>query len=126
VPTLTESFRAPAEMTQKGYVSGLHSLMVRFADLAFPCRHKNFTRPFNNRQTCLDCGAWRTFEFNDDFIHGHAGITIGEWQKGTASPAEKSAARELTGKAARLTETLNHTPFDVGQARRERKQAVRG
>jgi hypothetical protein len=45
------------------------------------CRHRHVTLPFNDRQTCLDCGSSRPYNFHTDFEHADAGIFIGEWRK---------------------------------------------
>jgi hypothetical protein len=60
-------------------------VLSRLADAVFPCRHRNITLPFNNRQTCLDCGATRLFIFDTGFETATAGIFRGPWRK--AKPA---------------------------------------
>lgn len=46
--------------------------------VAFGCRHAHITRPLSNHQTCLDCGAVRSYLYpenrNDD-------LWIGRWVK---------------------------------------------
>ena len=100
MPTLDETHRAPAEVTQTGYVFALNRVLSRLADVFLPCRHRNITLPFNDRQTCLDCGAKRLYIFNTDFEHAAAGIIIGKWRKGlSGDTASLAIVRKLLDKA---------------------------
>lgn len=42
-----------------------------------PCRHRLVSWPFESRQRCIDCGAWRYFAFCDD-----GSISKGPWRPG--------------------------------------------
>jgi hypothetical protein len=46
---------------------------------AFGCRHPHPTLPYNDHQTCLDCGAARTYAYTPD------GIFIGRWRHVTTT-----------------------------------------
>ena len=53
------------------------------AEVLFGCRHRHVTRPYQDRQTCLDCGAWRHYvlnPLNEDFSPSEH-IFIGRWKK---------------------------------------------
>jgi hypothetical protein len=47
------------------------------------CRHRHITLPFQNRQTCLDCGAWRHYILDtlDADISLVKPIFIGRWKR---------------------------------------------
>ncbi len=54
------------------------------AEVTFGCRHRNITLPFNDHQTCFDCGASRLYLFNPEFyLNGitYTPIFIGLWKK---------------------------------------------
>lgn len=69
-------------------------------DLFFGCRHKSVTLPFNDRQTCLDCGSSRLYLFDTDFEHANAGIFKGPWQ----SPQHPhNSARQVADNSADLS-----------------------
>lgn len=120
MPTLDESHRAPAEITQTGHVSALNWLLSRAADILFPCRHKNTTLPYNDRQHCLDCGASRLYIFHSDFEHADAGIFIGPWKRHAAptQDAHRVVATKLIDNA--ITHgPLGRTPANVPMNGRE-------
>jgi hypothetical protein len=96
VRTLQNPLRAPAEIPQTGYVSAIKRLLMRVADCLIFCRHKTVTLPYNNRQTCLDCGATRRYLYHSDFEHADAGITVGKWRKAVpAQNAHRMVAKRL-------------------------------
>ena len=122
-PALT--LRAPAEVTRTGYRSALQTVLTRLADFFFPCRHSHLSLPFNNRQTCLDCGATRLYLFQADFEHADAGIFIGKWRKATDT-VRRGNARKLLHKASQLNSALNAHPFHEGMSLETFTKAVRG
>lgn len=123
VPTLSESYRAPAEVTQTGYIFALRVVLSRLAGFLFPCRHRNITLPINERQTCLDCGATRLYFFDTDFAHADAGIFIGKWVKDNRAVRIQNA-RAILKKAHNLTVTLNSHPFHEGMTLEQFSAAV--
>lgn len=120
MPILDESHRASAEITQTGHVSALNWLLSRAADFLFPCRHKNTTLPYNDRQHCLDCGASRLYIFHSDFEHADAGIFIGPWKRHTApaQDAHRVVASKLIDNAI-ANYPLGRTPANVPMNGRE-------
>jgi hypothetical protein len=70
----------------------------RVAEVTFGCRHRNITLPFNDHQTCLDCGASRLYLFNPEFyLNGitDAPIFMGLWKK--SSPDMDRAGSAVRG-----------------------------
>ena len=62
----------------------LKKLAAWVAEVTFGCSHRHITLPFDEHQTCLDCGASRLYIFNTEMWLG--GITdspifIGRWKK---------------------------------------------
>jgi hypothetical protein len=56
----------------------------RVAEVTFGCRHRHITLPFDDHQTCLDCGASRLYLLNPEFyLSGitDAPIFMGLWKK---------------------------------------------
>jgi hypothetical protein len=87
----TDSFRAPADCPK----SSLESIVKAAIGAVFApftaCRHRNTTRPYSNRQKCLDCGAGRIHVFTD------SGISVGKWRKNI------NGLRELRSPLPRLS-----------------------
>jgi hypothetical protein len=81
VHTLGSSFRAPAEMPKKGLLAVFAAVLTWLLWPVIGCRHPHTTLPFNDQQTCLDCGSTRPYHFHTDFEHADAGIFIGKWRK---------------------------------------------
>lgn len=55
----------------------LQAVLSQFATALFPCRHQHATWPFEDRQRCIDCGAWRYYAFRED-----GSIAKGDWHPG--------------------------------------------
>jgi hypothetical protein len=63
----------------------LRKLAAWVAEVTFGCAHRHVTRPFNDRQTCLDCGASRLYIYNTEmYFAGFTDTPIfkGRWKKG--------------------------------------------
>lgn len=77
----------------------LLSALIRAAswllERPFRCGHKRVSLPYNERQRCLDCGAWRHYIFNDDFEHAQAGIFVGDWRKDEPATVSRITARRI-------------------------------
>ncbi|MDR3750116.1 MAG: hypothetical protein P4K94_01385 [Terracidiphilus sp.] len=76
----------------------LKKLAGRVAEVTFGCRHRNITLPFNDHQTCLDCGATRLYIYNTElYLDGvtDAPVFIGRWKK--ASPDMDRAETAVQG-----------------------------
>lgn|GEM_PF-3067423 len=81
MPTLSETFKAPAETPKTGLSRLLEAAITsRFWPTRL-CLHRNLSIPVSNHQNCLDCGASRRYSFLTDFEHADAGIDIGPWQR---------------------------------------------
>lgn len=85
-----KSFRAPAEIPLKCQVSAINRLFQRLADRFFPCKHRHTSMPFNDRQRCLDCGAWRWRISDFDYETGLAGLRTGEWHRDRPMPMQNA------------------------------------
>lgn len=81
MPTRENLFRAPAETPEKGLFALFTAILTWILWPVIGCCHPRPTRPFNDRQTCLDCGSSRLYLFHIDFEHADAGIFIGPWKK---------------------------------------------
>ena len=54
------------------------------AEVTFGCAHRHVTLPYNDRQTCLDCGASRLYIYNTEmYLVGLTDTPIfkGRWKK---------------------------------------------
>lgn len=81
MPLLDESSRPPAD-SERNELLALILLPFRAAfRFLFRCRHRRVTLPFNDHQTCLDCGSTRPYIFHSTFEFADAGIEIGPWRK---------------------------------------------
>jgi hypothetical protein len=64
----------------------------RVAEVTFGCHHRNLTLPYNDHQTCLDCGATRLYIFNPEpRLAGisTAKIFIGRWKKSSPDACQQ-------------------------------------
>jgi hypothetical protein len=119
-PALQSIHRWQRKAKVRGLIVAALTWPFRFA---FGCRHSRPTLPFNNRQTCLDCGATRLYIYNSDFEHANAGIIIGKWRKHALVQqdtrkviAEKLIANAITpkprdGRSAVLNPGADHPLF---------------
>lgn len=73
--------RAPAETPKIGVWPAFAAVLTWLFWPVIGCRHRNLTLPYNDQQTCLDCGSSRLYLFHTDFEHADAGIFIGKWRK---------------------------------------------
>lgn len=67
----------------------LKKLAGKVAEVTFGCHHRHITLPFNDRQTCLDCGRTRLYIFNTEMYLGgltNAPIFIGCWRRPIPEP----------------------------------------
>lgn len=97
--TAGNRFKAPADTPQKGISRLLFAFLTRLLWPVIECRHPRVTLPFNNRQTCLDCGSSRAYRFHANFEYADAGIFIGQWRK----PAHSQTASRVAAHSAALS-----------------------
>jgi hypothetical protein len=50
-------------------------------DVLIGCHHKRVTLPYQDRQTCLDCGSWRHYVPNSSLSKPDEPMFIGRWKK---------------------------------------------
>lgn len=119
MPFLDESGRAPAETPKTGLSSALEAAITWLLWPVIGCRHRNITLPYNDRQTCLDCGSSRLYLFHSDFEHADAGIFIGPWKRHAhpAQDAHRVIAKTLIANATHGP--LSRTPANVPMNGRE-------
>lgn len=119
MPFLDESGRAPAESPKMGLSGALATAITWLLWPVIGCRHRNTTLPYNDRQTCLDCGSSCLYLFHSDFEHADAGIFIGPWKRHTApaQDAHRVVASKLIDNATRGP--LGRTPANVPMNGRE-------
>ena len=98
MPTLKNHLRAPADSPKTGLGRALGTALTWLLWPVIGCSHRNITLPYNDHQTCLDCGATRLYLFHTDFEHADAGIFIGKWKKSALS-AHRVIARTLIDNA---------------------------
>ncbi len=111
MPTLKNHLRAPADSPKTGLGRALGTALTWLLWPVIGCSHRNITLPYNDHQTCLDCGATRLYLFHTDFEHADAGIFIGKWKKAArpqsahrviAKTLIANATAPLNGRAAIL------------------------
>ena len=104
MPTLGNSLRAPAETPKKGLFAVFAAALTWLLWPIIGCRHPHTTLPFNDQQTCLDCGSTRPYRFHTNFEYANAGIRIGKWRKRVCAQSAHQVAAEsvaLSFKAVR-------------------------
>ena len=116
MPTLENSLRAPAETPLKGVFSMLERLIEAVLWPIVGCRHHRASLPYNNHQTCLDCGATRYCKMSFDFEHADAGIESGPWQKPVAIPAYSVNRRSDRAVASQIMAEMAQSMPEPGTA----------
>ena len=97
--SIPSEFRTPADRYAFNWhpsyrekaVWKLRKFAARVAEVTFGCSHSHLTRPLNDHQTCLDCGASRLYILNPEMYRvglTDAPIFMGRWKK--AVPAAVS------------------------------------
>lgn len=73
MPTLSESFRAPAYGQKQPVWERIASMLAFLFLPLLKCHHNELTRPYNNQQVCLECGCRR------DYVYTLDGVLLGKW-----------------------------------------------
>jgi hypothetical protein len=105
----------------------LKKLAAWVAEVTFGCSHRHITLPFDDHQTCLDCGATRLYIFNTEMYLGgitDAPIFIGRWKKAACPGTVQQISAIDAANALRAENDRQWVAMEAGEA--IGAEAVRG
>jgi hypothetical protein len=103
--TLKKRFRAPACGPKTTRIEWLLAALAAVLRPFVGCKHGNTTLPYNEHQTCLECGATRQYVYMDH------GVFMGLWRDPLPPASTARPQPERDGRAAILNPGADNPLF---------------